>query len=65
MMLKALPLVQFWSMLCVFFRDLSEVLQSMVRSIRFENVVDRSPYKFGGELAFFMRFGKFFVMKAG
>ena len=36
----------------------------MVRSIRFENIVDRSRYKFGGKLALFMRFGTFFMMKA-
>ena len=47
-----------------FFRDLSEALHSMVRSIRFENIVDRSRYKFGGKLALFMRFGTFFMMKA-
>ena len=33
---------------------------SMVRSIRFANVMDRSRYKFGGKLALFMRFGTFF-----
>ena len=48
----------------LFFRDLSEALHSMVRSIRFENIVDRSRYKFGGKLALFMRFGTFFMMKA-
>ena len=47
-----------------FFRDLSEALQRMVRSIRFENIVDRSRYKFGGKLALFMRFGTFFMKKA-
>ena len=48
----------------LFFRDLSEALHSMVRCIRFENIVDRSRYKFGGKLALFMRFGTFFMMKA-
>ena len=47
-----------------FFHDLSEALHSMVQSIRFENIVDRSRYKFGGKLALFMRFGTFFMMKA-
>ena len=47
-----------------FFRDLSEALHSMVRSIKFENIVGRSRYKFGGKLALFMRFGTFFMMKA-
>ena len=36
----------------------------MVCSIRFENIVDRSCYKFGGKLALCMRFGTFFMMKA-
>ena len=36
----------------------------MARSIRFENILDRSRYKFGGKLALFMRFGTFFMMKA-
>ena len=49
--------------ICLLFRDLSEALHSMVRSIRFENIVDRSRYKFGGKLALFMRFGTFFMMK--
>ena len=35
----------------------------MVRSIRFENIIDRSQYKFGDKLALFMRFGTFFMMK--
>ena len=48
----------------LFFRDLSEALHSMVRSIRFENIVDRGRYKFGGKLALFMLFGTFFMMKA-
>ena len=47
-----------------FFRDLSEALHSMVRSIRFENIMDRSRYTFGGKLALFMRFGTFSMMKA-
>ena len=48
-----------------FFRDLSEALHSMVRSIKFENIVDRSRYKFGGKLVtvLFIRFGTFFMMK--
>ena len=50
--------------ICLFSREVSEVLHSMVRSIRFENIVDRSRYKFGGKLALFMRFGTFFMMKA-
>ena len=48
----------------LFFRDLSEALHSMVRSIRFENIMDRGRYKFGGKLALFMLFGTFFMMKA-
>ena len=40
----------------LFFRDLSEALHSMVWSIRFENVLDRSWYKFGGKLAFLAHF---------
>ena len=36
----------------------------MVQSIRFENIMDRSWYKFGGKLALFMRFGTFLMMKA-
>ena len=32
----------------LFVRDLSEALHSMVRSIRFENIMDGSRYKFGG-----------------
>ena len=49
----------------LFFRDLSEALHSMVRSIRFENIADRSRYKFGGKLVtvLFIRFGTFFMMK--
>ena len=47
-----------------FFRDLSEALHSMVRSIRFENIVDRIRYKFGGKLALFIQFGTFFMMTA-
>ena len=47
-----------------FFRNLSEALNSMVRSIRFENIIDRSRYIFGGKLALFMRFGTFSMMKA-
>ena len=47
-----------------FLSDLSEALHSMVRSIRFDNIVDRSRYKFGGKLALFMRFGTCFMMKA-
>ena len=47
-----------------FFQDLSEALHSMVQSIRLENIVARSWYKFGGKLALFMRFGTFFMMKA-
>ena len=35
----------------------------MVRSIRFDNIVDRSRYKLGGKLALFMRFGTCFMMK--
>ena len=46
-----------------FFRNLSEALNSMVRSIRFENIIDRSRYIFGGKLALFMRFGTFSMMK--
>ena len=47
-----------------FFHDLSEALNSMARSIRFENIMDRSRYTFGGQLALFMRFGIFSMMKA-
>ena len=47
-----------------FFRDQSEALNSMVRSIRFEIIMDRSRYTFGGKLALFMRFGTFSMMKA-
>ena len=36
----------------------------MARSIRFETIMDRSWYKFGGKLALFMRFGTFSMMKA-
>ena len=39
-------------------------LHSMARSIRFETVVDRIRYKFGGKLALFMRFGTFCMVKA-
>ena len=48
----------------LFSRNLSEALHSMVRSSRFENIEDRSQYKFGGKLALFMRFCTFFMMKA-
>ena len=44
-----------------FFRDLLEALHSMALS---ENTMDRSRYKSGGKLAFLMRFGTFFMMKA-
>ena len=44
--------------------DLSEALNSMARSIRFETIMDGSWYKFGGKLALFMRFGTFSMMKA-
>ena len=40
------------------------IIYSMARSIRFENIMDRSRYKFGDKLALFMRFGTFFMMKA-
>ena len=32
----------------------------MVRSIIFENIIERSQYKFGNKLALFMQFGTFF-----
>ena len=47
----------------LFFCDLSEALHSMIGSIRFENIVDRSRYKFGGKLVLFIRFGTFFMTK--
>ena len=47
-----------------FFRYLSEAQHSMVRSIRFENWISWSRYKFAGKVALFMRFGTFFMMKA-
>ena len=37
---------------------------SMARSIRFANIMDRSLYKFRGKLALFMQLGTFFMMKA-
>ena len=46
-----------------FFRDLLEALHSMAWSIRFENTMDRSRYKFGGKLALFIRFGTFLWWK--
>ena len=98
MTLKALPLVNFWSIKLAIFYQLFvgevcpensqetgqffweflfkspakfylffttyENLYSMARSIRFENIINRSPYKFGDKLALFMRFGTFFMMKA-
>ena len=45
-------------------RPIRSQVHSMVQSIRFENIMDRSWYKFGGKLALFMRFGTFFMMKA-
>ena len=36
----------------------------MALSIRFENTMDRSRYKFGGKLALVMQFGTFIMMKA-
>ena len=37
----------------------------MIREILlFENIADRSRYKFGGKLALFMRFGTFFMARA-
>ena len=57
-----LPLKIQWNL--TFFSDLSEALHSMVQSMGFENIVDRSRYKFGGKLALFMQFGTFFMMKA-
>ena len=58
-----LPLKIPWKLIWLFFRDISEALHSMARSIRFANM-DRSRYKFGGKLTLFMRFGTFFMMKA-
>ena len=46
-----------------FFRDLLEALHSMAWSIRLENTMDRSRYKFGGKLALFIRFGTFLWWK--
>ena len=47
--------------------NVNDAAYAMERSIRFdlfENIADRSQYKFGGKLALFMPFGTFFVTKA-
>ena len=47
--------------------NVNDAAHSVMKSIRFwlfEKVTERGWYKFGGELALFMRFGTYFMTKA-